>query len=80
MKVIPSHLVTMRGQIAPLDTEYRRERATARGDSNMRYRWDLFHGARFFDTGFASELYAYANDAHIDTALRAIIPDLRREA
>ena len=41
-------------------------------DHGMRFRWDLLH-ASGFDT---CSLYHYANDTHIDTALRRIVADL----
>ena len=41
-------------------------------DHDMRFRWDLLR-ASAFDT---SRLYDYANDDHIDTALRRIVTEL----
>ncbi len=43
--------------------------------SEKRFRWDLMYMAKL--TPFiCSELYAYLNDDHIDTALRSIVKDL----
>jgi len=41
-------------------------------DLNVRFRWDLF-----WASGVSSEMYqADLTDAHIDTALRKIVPDI----
>ena len=65
--------------IAPLDTPERRRRYCtgyfARSvdvkDLDKRYRWDLF-----WQTGAAAVVDRACTDAHIDTALRAIVPAL----
>ena len=80
MKITPQDLNAMRKAIAPLDTKDRRARYQARAfpraelvkDIDKRYRWDLLH-----ESGYrAVELYDYADDTHIDTALRNIVPVL----
>ncbi len=44
-------------------------------DWGKRYRWDLCHAAGL--TPFlCKEVYPYANDSHIDTALKAIMKEL----
>jgi hypothetical protein len=43
-------------------------------DINKRFRWDCFHAAKL--SIFACDvLYYYLNDTHIDTALKAIVPE-----
>jgi hypothetical protein len=81
MKVTTTELERMRTLIAPLDTEelrakYRaREipRADAVQDFNKRYRFDLFY---FAQARTALDEDADYADAHIETALRRIVPDL----
>ena len=86
MKVTPDQLTAVRERIAPLDTAERRQayregrfpRADKVRDLDMRYRWDLYYAARVSDVldrwggGDGEGL----TDAHIDTALRRIIPPL----
>ena len=52
------------------------EHYAANGLSPMRFRWDCLHKAGqmgYLPDGFLCKvLYAYANDDHIDTALRRI--------
>ena len=46
-------------------------------DCAKRHRWDLSYAAKL--TPYICEhVYSYANDAHIDTALRAIVGELER--
>lgn len=79
MKITPDQLATMRGLIEPLDTDARREayrdgnfpRSWAVKDLNTRYRWDLFYAAKV-PRAMLEGLY----DAHIDTALRRIVPPI----
>jgi len=82
MKVKPEHMQTLRVALAPLDTvALRAEYAAGKfphaercKDVDMRYRWDLLymvHGS--VREPLMKALYAYANDSHIDTALRAIV-------
>lgn len=72
--------------ISPLDTEEARAQyrsgdiARAEHVKNLdkRYRWDLFNAACGWRG--ACDLYdAGMTDAHIDTALRAIVPPLNEE-
>lgn len=82
VKIHPDALAAIREGVAPLDTEYHRERYRAGDfpradrvqDVNKRYRWDLFAAGA---AGLIGMLYdAGLNDSHIDTALRAIVPPL----
>ena len=45
-------------------------------DWQKRYRWDVCHAAGL-TPWICSTLYSYANDAHIDTALKAIMAELQ---
>ena len=86
MKVTPDQLTAVRQRIVPLDTAERRQayregrfpRAEKVRDLDMRYRWDLYHAARVrevLDRNIGGE-GADLTDAHIDTALRRIVPPL----
>lgn len=86
MKVTPDQLTAVRQRLAPLDTAERRQayregrfpRAEKVRDLDMRYRWDLYHAARVrevLDRNIGGE-GADLTDAHIDTALRRIVPPL----
>lgn len=80
MKIKPEHVEAMRELITPLDTDTTRKayrngqypRAELTKDVNRRYRWDLMWAARAHDVIKNAEY----NDAHIDTALRSIVPTL----
>lgn len=75
MKIRSEHLARMNAAVAPLDTTERRTVYKARGLSSERYRWDLFWFAdKYIDTIFCE--LDYLLDAHIDTALRRIVPPL----
>ena len=80
MRIEPEHYETMRRAIianskAPTLLQYR-----ALGLSEMRWRWDIFNssatrtpeGERLLSWA-CREVYPYANDEHIDTALRKIL-------
>lgn len=85
MKVTAEQRALIAQAIAPLDTEtvrdtYRR-RDIPRGamvqDIDKRFRWDLLHAANRRPRDLIAALYdAGCNDAHIDTALRSIVPPL----
>jgi hypothetical protein len=80
MKINPSDFAVLRTEILRIHSrspasagEYQRA-----GHSHKRFRWDLLHatGLRIGDgIGMQGDvnIYAYANDDHIDTALRAIL-------
>lgn len=76
-KIAGAQLDAMRAAIGPLDTadnraayrEGRFARADRTRDVDMRYRWDLYHASRV-------RLDGDLTDAHIDTALRAIVAPL----
>ena len=51
-------------------------RAEITNDVNQRFRWDVAHQLFRKDRRLVEHLYTYLNDTHIDTALRAIVPDV----
>ena len=79
MKITAEQLETMRSFIAPHDTDERRARylagdfprAAAVQNLDTRYRWDLFYVAHI-----PWELLEGCYDAHIETALKRIVPPL----
>jgi hypothetical protein len=82
-RVAPDAFATMREAIGRRDTAdvravYRSgafPRADRVVDLDRRYRWDLLHAC--YGAGDVCDLYdAGLTDAHIDTALRAIVPPL----
>lgn len=85
MKVTPQHLAALREAVQPLDTPERRKvytsgefpRADRVSDLDMRYRWDLFWASKVNHNRALWDAVTY-NDAHIDTALKVIVPPLDR--
>ena len=84
MKVKPEHYAVLRDALRPLVTskafaDYR-ERLKEDGikDPEMRARWDaLWAVSSDLPPNFISGvLYAYCDDSHVDTALRAIVKEL----
>jgi hypothetical protein len=81
MKVSSIDIDRLASAIAPLDTEGMRDshrKSYAEGylkckDADTRYRWDLYWIAVHRGFSFGSDEY---KDAHIDTALRRIVPSL----
>ena len=80
MKINGELLETMRAAIAPLDTPERRD-AYRRGEFNrsaavknldLRYQTDLASAAGVYRLAYD----AGANDRHVETALRRIVPPL----
>lgn len=84
MIVTKEDLATLRSAVEPLDTDdlrdrYRRfdfPRADRAQDLNKRYRWDLLRMASQNNAGVQAITLADYADAHIDTALRRIVPVL----
>lgn len=86
MKLTLDQVEAMRERICPLDTAETRQayregrfpRADRVRDLDKRYRWDLYHAGRVSEVldmwggGDGEGL----TDAHIDTALRRIVPPL----
>jgi hypothetical protein len=80
MKVTKEHYSTMLNAIAPIAHIIPAQRILLAKDSRVkdlekRLRWDLSYKAgltRFF----CDSVYSYANDDHIDTALKSIVKEL----
>lgn len=86
MKVTAEHLAVIREAIEStgymtdegIRERYRRRdipRGDAVQDIDKRFRWDLYWAAARRTGGLPDSTDGY-NDAHIDTALRAIVPPL----
>lgn len=87
-EITGERLEKLRGWIQPLDTEERRQRYLD-GDFarpglvtnlNRRYRWDLFYVAvdelRYAELIGCNDDGRLLTDAHIETALRGIVPEV----
>ena len=81
MKIKAEHYAVMREKIAALPVDrVENIRRTVHADPRVkdaqkRFRWDLSHAAGV--TPFVCEaVYPYADDTHIDTALRSITREL----
>lgn len=78
MKITKDHYQTMKNAIdaLPRDQIATHKALKLGKDIDMRFRWDLFSAAKLHS--FASDkLYQYANDTHIDTALKSIVKELQ---
>jgi hypothetical protein len=79
VKIRPEHLKHLSDILKPLDTQEMRDTYRTSGLTPRRYRWDLTYSkeARAHDLSnwLCKNIYPYANDEHLDTALRAIICD-----
>lgn len=79
-KITGPDLQRLADAIAPFNTEDRRAayregrfpRAEAVKDLDKRYRFDLFYAAGSYRIGLPDDV----TDAHIETALRGIVPSL----
>jgi hypothetical protein len=88
MKIKLEHFEILKAALVPLDTAARRAqyragafpRAQHVKDLDKRYRWDLLNMQPALLRWVCDEIYTYADDAHIDTALRAIVPALGEQA
>lgn len=81
MKIQPEHYEHMKQAIAKLDiSQIRLDILNSHAqpkDFDKRLRWDCFWLAGL--SGFAcGTLYDYANDSHIDTALKSIMKELNQ--
>lgn len=80
MRVTGVDIATLTEALRPLDTPDRRDayragkfpRADKVKDLDRRYRWDLLYASR----ALADDMCAKYDAAHIDTALRCIVPAL----
>ena len=83
MKLKTEHYNFMRDAIAPFkgQIESFRQRIINENrakDAEKRLRWDLAYLADL-TWWLCKNVYTYANDAHIDTALRSIMKELEQE-
>ena len=84
MKITAQRLERWRAAITPLDTPELRAKYAARDiprahtvrDINRRYRFDLFGWALLRGEITSADAHDGLNDAHRETALRRIIPDI----
>jgi len=80
MKIKPEHFEMLRAAVGKHNTAFHRERYKAAELSDKRYRWDLLYHAQRIgalpEHFICDTIYPYANDEHIDTALRRLIPTL----
>jgi hypothetical protein len=86
MKITPLHLNQLMHTVKPLDTPELRAKYIANDfprseltkNKDMRYRWDLLWMSGVWAREWTREVYNYANDTHVDTALRSIVPPLEK--
>ena len=81
MKIKPEHYAHLRNAIASLPREkLLAHKEALAGEPNiknldMRFRWDCLWATRQ-SAWFYDNVYTYAHDDHIDTALRNIVKEL----
>jgi hypothetical protein len=80
MKITPEHFSYLRDSIVAANPPFAIMRETIARDSRvkdpaMRLRWDCLHFAGL-SPWICDNLYSYADDSHIDTALRAIMREI----
>ena len=82
MKIKPEHyqhmLIAMRAAQA-LQPTATRASYEAKGLTAKRHRWDLFYAAGLL-AWICDNVYIYADDEHIDTALRSIVKELEAQS
>lgn len=83
MKITGEHYAHMKAAIAEVcqrinPVDYRAQIITEgkAKDPDKRVRWDYAYAAKL-SRFFCDHVYSYADDSHIDTALRAIMKDLQ---
>lgn len=75
MKVTPEHVSHMKAMISGHDVASLRQAYKAAGLTDKRYRWDLSYRSGL-TPWICDNIYSYADDTHLDTALRSIVPPL----
>ena len=80
MKITPEHYDYMLAAITPLTGKLKAFQEKAKADPNfnqsaMRLRWDALW-ASGISAWLSVNVYPYANDDHIDTALRSIFKEI----
>lgn len=85
MKIKPEHYDHMKSEIAKVFDRQKHEDHTKfvinegrSKDVDMRVRWDWSYYANL-SPFISKEVYEYANDNHVDTALRRIVSELLTE-
>lgn len=83
MKIKAEHYATLKSMLSQYSHDNREQvlayKALKLGkDPERRFRWDLFTFARRSGAEkiVMNDIYRYANDNHLDTALRAIVREL----
>lgn len=71
MKISKEHYKHLESAILPLMKEIPLSLYVEKGLSEKRYRWDLSYRANL-STWICDNIYPYADDSHLDTALRQI--------
>ena len=84
MKIVPEHFNHMLNAIRPFANQIAdyREQLKLEGkykDLEKRIRWDASAAAKL-TSFYCSTVYLYANDEHIDTALRKIMQIIEKES
>jgi hypothetical protein len=82
MKMLPTHFEQLNSMIVEkveslgdLQPFFQRHEQNG-GDWKMRFRWDMLYAIPYeIRRDWFDEVYKYANDGHIDTALRKIMKD-----
>jgi len=90
MKIMPGHYDAMKKAINEVFDNHGGKAAIVKAyesgnfpraekvkDLQMRFCFDLLHAANI--SGLMSEIYEYANDSHIFTALKKICPQVTRQ-
>ena len=72
MKITKGHLQYIKQRIGAASTAPTWDQYKRAGLSAMRWRWDVARIAGLIPF-FCTDIYKYANDEHIDTALRHIL-------
>lgn len=83
MKITPEHYAALKGMLSQYSHDNREQvlayKAFKLGkDPEKRFRWDLFTFARRSGAEkiVMDDIYRYANDNHLDTALKRIVREL----
>jgi hypothetical protein len=77
MKIKPEHYATLRDRMAAIPRDTIAAHHDALGDkaTPKRMRWDILWATKS-SRWICDNIYPYANDVHLDTALRSIMREL----
>lgn len=82
MKILPEHYNYLKSAIeaATVDKPMAEHEGNYRtqGLTSKRFRWDCLYVAKL-STWICDNLYTYADDSHVDTALRSIMREMNLE-